>query len=170
MPHLMRVSWQKVSTYAWQKLMYNDAKVRWLLASTMYTKLFSQAGMREEKASFEASLWIELFARVPKTRLNTCLQELWHEREREPPPKWVKHKKKLRNTKIRYENTANLWQKRHGWTLKRIIIVVFQHSFSKFVFFVCCCLERLICIMLWGDISLFDTKLWTCHFQGKSWL
>ena len=34
--HLMRVSWQKGSTYAWQKLMCNDAKVRWWLILTLY--------------------------------------------------------------------------------------------------------------------------------------
>ena len=37
MPHLMRLSWQKGSTYAWQKLMCNDAKVWWLLALTVCT-------------------------------------------------------------------------------------------------------------------------------------
>ena len=47
--HLMRVSWHKGSAYAWQKLVCNDAKVRWLLASTTYTKPFSQVGKREEK-------------------------------------------------------------------------------------------------------------------------
>ena len=45
----MRLSWHKGFAYAWQKLMCNDAKVRWLLASTMHTKPFSQVGMREEK-------------------------------------------------------------------------------------------------------------------------
>ena len=37
----MRASWNKGSAYAWQNLMWNDAKVRWLLALTMYTKPFS---------------------------------------------------------------------------------------------------------------------------------
>ena len=37
----MRASWNKGSAYSWQKLMWNDAKVRWLLALTMYTKPFS---------------------------------------------------------------------------------------------------------------------------------
>ena len=36
--HLMGVSWHKGSAYAWQKLMYNDAKVRWLLASQQCTQ------------------------------------------------------------------------------------------------------------------------------------
>ena len=45
----MHVSWHKGSAYAWQKLVCNDAKVRWLLASTMYTRPSSQVGMREEK-------------------------------------------------------------------------------------------------------------------------
>ena len=69
--------------------------------------LLAAGGNEGRKAPFKASLQIELFARVPKTRMNTGLQELWHKRERELPQKRVKHKIKPQNTKIRYENTAN---------------------------------------------------------------
>ena len=54
------------------------------MASQQCTQTLLAAGGNEgRKAPFEASLQIELFARVPKTRMNTSLQELWHERERE---------------------------------------------------------------------------------------
>ena len=36
--HLMRVSWHKGSAYAWQKLICNYTKVRWLLASQQCTQ------------------------------------------------------------------------------------------------------------------------------------
>ena len=61
-------------------------------------------------------------------------------KERELPAKCVKHKIKPQNTKIRYENAANTKGRMDTETrrrLKRIIIVVFQNSFSKFVFVVC---------------------------------
>ena len=67
------------------------------------------------------------------------LQELWHERER-AASKVSKTKIKPQNTKIRYENAANTKGRMDRQTrrrLKRIIIVVFQNSFSKFVFVVC---------------------------------
>ena len=43
----------------------------------------------------------------------------------------------------------------------------FSKQFFKVRF---CCLQRLIYITLWGDNWFFNTKLWTCHFKGKSWL
>ena len=44
----MRASWNKGSAYAW-----NDAKVRWLLALTMYTKRFS----RRREWGTKSPLW-----------------------------------------------------------------------------------------------------------------
>ena len=105
---------------------------------------FSQAGMREDwKAFFELSFFIGLtFCRgtYPENySLNIGLQELWHEMYYKLPPKWVKHKIKPQNTKIRYENTANWKGGINGqtWRLKRIIIVCFQKRFSMFDFVVC---------------------------------
>ena len=108
---------------------------------------------------------------VKKTRILQSGRRRERERVRELPSKWVKHKIKPQNTKIRYENTANTKGFMDGQTwrrLKRIIIVVFQNSFSKFVFVVCNVWYTWR--FNWEDISFFDTKLWTCHFQGKSWL
>ena len=77
---------------------------------------------------------------VKKTRILQSGRRRERERKKELPPKWVKHKIKPQNTKTRYENTANTKGFMDGQTwrrLKRIIIVVFQNSFSKFAFVVC---------------------------------
>ena len=87
-------------------------------------------------------------------------------KERELPLKWVKHKIKPQNTKIRYENTANTKGRMDRQTrrrLKRIIIVVFQNSFSKFVFVVC----NVWCTQYFGEIFIVWYEAVNLSFSGK---